>query len=91
MFGGKGIYADEVMFALEADGELYLKIDDGTVASFRSAGSKPFAYEKDGRTIEMSYWRLPDGAADDPDEAARWARLAIAAATRSARKGKSKA
>ena len=32
----------------------------------------------------MSYWRLPDAALDDPDEAARWGRLAVDAARRSA-------
>ena len=90
MFGGQGIYSGEVMFALELDGELYLKVDDRTVERFRSAGSRPFVYEKDGRKIEMSYWRLPDAAADDPDEAARWGRLAIEAATRSAQRARSK-
>ncbi len=91
MFGGQGIYAGEVMFALEYDGELYLKADDGTVEAFRAAGSRPFVYEKDGRKVEMSYWRLPDAAADEPDEAARWGRLAIAAATRTQNTKKPKA
>ena len=27
----------------------------------------------------MSYWRLPAEGADDPDEAARWGRLALEA------------
>ena len=84
MFGGQGVYAGELMFALEADGELYLKVDDSTLSAFRSAGSRPFVYEKKGRTTQMSYWRLPDRALDDPDEAARWGRLALEAATRAA-------
>jgi DNA transformation protein len=33
----------------------------------------------------MSYWRAPDRLYDDPDELARWARDALAAAHRSAR------
>ena len=32
MFGGQGIYRDELMFALVASGELYLKTDDESVA-----------------------------------------------------------
>jgi DNA transformation protein len=32
----------------------------------------------------MSYWRVPDSALDDPDEAAGWGRLALEAARRSA-------
>ena len=84
MFGGQGVYAGELMFALEADGELYLKTDDSTVPAFRSAGSRPFTYEKDGRETQTSYWRLPDKAVDDPDESARWGRLALEAASRAA-------
>ena len=84
MFGGQGIYSGELMFALEIGGELYLKTDDGTVPAFRSAGSRPFVYEKQGRKTEMSYWRLPDGALDDPDEAVRWGRLALQAAEHAA-------
>jgi DNA transformation protein len=84
MFGGQGIYLGELMFALEVDGELYLKTDDDTVPAFRSAGSRPFAYEREGRATQMSYWRLPDRALDDPDEAARWGRLALDAAGRAA-------
>jgi DNA transformation protein len=82
MFGGQGIYSGDVMFALEADGELYLKVDRETVEVFRSAGSKPFVHEKRGRLTEMSYWRLPESAVDEPDAAAGWARLALAAARR---------
>jgi DNA transformation protein and related proteins len=82
MFGGQGIYAGELMFALEAGGELFLKADDETVDALRAAGSAPFVYDRDGRHIEMSYWRIPAAAADDPDEASRWARLALEAARR---------
>jgi DNA transformation protein len=84
MFGGQGIYAGDVMFALEAGGELYLKADDSLVPAFQAAGSRPFIYEREGRAAQMSYWRLPDGAVDDPEEAARWGRLALEAATRAA-------
>ena len=85
MFGAQGIYLDDLVFALEADGELYLKADAATLDAFRAAGSRPFTYERSGRTARMNYWRLPDAAVDDPDEAARWGRLALDAARRSAR------
>ena len=90
MFGGQGVYSGDVMFALEAGGELYLKADGETVEAFRAAGSTPFTYERRGRVAEMSYWRLPEAAADDPDAAQRWARLALAAARRSRSAGKMK-
>jgi DNA transformation protein len=86
MFGAQGVYLDEVMFALAAGGELYLIVDAVTLDSFRAAGSHPFTYERQGRTARLNYWRLPDAAMEDPDEAARWARLALDAARRSSRK-----
>lgn len=36
MFGGKGIYEGELMFALEAGGELYLKADEESAKPSRS-------------------------------------------------------
>ncbi len=91
MFGGQGVYAGELMFALEVDGELYLKTDDGTTPIFRSAGSRPFVYEREGRKTQMSYWLLPEVALDDCDEAVKWGRLAIEAARRAAKRKKTKA
>ena len=83
MFGGAGVYADELMFAIIADDVLYLRVDGETEARFRDAGSEPFLYKaRDGRDMAMSYWRAPDEALDSPDEAAPWARLSIEAALR---------
>jgi DNA transformation protein len=33
-----------------------------------------------GKWEETSYWRLPEAALDDPDEAVAWARKALAVA-----------
>jgi DNA transformation protein and related proteins len=83
MFGGQGIYRGELMFALEAGGELYLKADRETEDLFKSLGSRPFAYtDRNGRTATMSYWLMPDSALDDPDEAAELATRAFEAAQR---------
>ena len=87
MFGGHGIYASAepghpLMFALEADGEVYLKADDQTEPLLRAAGSRPFVYDGGGRHITMSYWLLPEAAHDDPDVLRHWCGLALAAARR---------
>jgi DNA transformation protein and related proteins len=83
MFGGKGIYWGDLMFALEAGDELYLKADHQSEALFRSLGSRPFVYAgRDGRTATMSYWLMPESALDDPDEAAELAGHALEAARR---------
>ena len=83
MFSGVGIHAEDAMFAMAIAGDIYLKADDHTVASFQQHGSMPFSYAtKDGRRSIMSFWRMPDHLYDDADELARWAREAVAAAHR---------
>ncbi len=91
MFGGKGLYVGDQMFGLEASGEIYLKTDATNRPAFEAAGSRPFTYQKDGGTpVATSYWLLPSAAADDPSEAARWARLALEAARRAAKQKRPK-
>jgi DNA transformation protein len=89
MFGGHGIFSDGLMFALEADGELYLKADDASEPAFSEAGSRPFVYTTKGRSVTMRYWRAPEAALDDPEVMAAWAREAFRAA-RAAASGKAK-
>ena len=81
MFGGAGIYADGTMFALVADGAIYLKAGTNNAAMFEREGLAPFTYaRRKGEGIVMSYRRMPDRLYDDPDELAVWARAALAAA-----------
>lgn len=82
MFGGAGVYADGVMFGLIADDTLYLKADSDTKRAFEAEGLAPFLYAGRGKTIAMSYWRIPDRLLDDPDEMAAWARTALDVARR---------
>ncbi len=84
MFGGHGIYADGLCFAIEANGEVYLKTDPENEAAFAAAGSRPFVYVARGREMTMAYWRLVASAYDDEDELKRWASLGLQAARRAA-------
>jgi DNA transformation protein and related proteins len=80
MFGGIGIYVDELFIAIIADGCLYLKTDPSTVDQFRNAGCRPFEYEtREGRHT-ISYWSAPEEALETVDSMRRWALLAIDAA-----------
>ncbi|MEM7191446.1 MAG: TfoX/Sxy family protein [Pseudomonadota bacterium] len=76
MFGGAGIFADTVMFALIADDTLYFKVDETTEAAFAAEGSKPFTYAKGAKTVALSYWEVPPRLLEEPDELADWARQA---------------
>lgn len=78
MFGGAGVYAAGVMFALLDDGVVWLKGDEALGEAFVDAGSRQFTYPtKDGRMMSMGYWSLPEPALDDPDEAVAWARRSL--------------
>ena len=90
MFGGHGVFADGMMFALESDGELYLKADDLTIPKLAAEKSEPFVYKARGREIALSYWKLPERLYDEPDEFAGFAREAFGAAQRAAGKTKPK-
>ena len=84
MFGGKGIYHMGRILALEVGDEILLKADDTSASEFEAAGARRWAYEgKKGKAVNMPYWSIPEDAFDDPDEMARWVRLAYEAALRS--------
>ncbi len=80
MFGGHGIFLDDMMFALIADDVLYLKANGQTAAAFESAGAEPFVYTGKGKPVTMSYWSAPDGTLDNAVDIEPWAQLAVAAA-----------
>ncbi len=82
MFGGHGVYIDELMVGLVFDGKFFLKADEQTKPQFLSVGCTPFIYAGKGKPVEMGYWSVPDEALDSAAEMKRWAMLAQAAALR---------
>jgi DNA transformation protein len=85
LFGGKGIYFDGVIIAVELRGELMLKGDDELAPELEAAGCKKWTYvnKRHGKLVSMPYWTVPDGAVDDPDEMAVWAKKSYQAGLRS--------
>ena len=82
MFGGHGLYIDELFVALIAFERLYLKVDAQTQPAFSAAGCEPFVYDGKGKPITMSYWTVPAEAMESPALMQPWARQAIEAALR---------
>jgi DNA transformation protein len=80
MFGGYGIYIDDLMFAIVADDVLYLKTGTDNRPEFEQRGLLPFTYIRDGKTCNMSYSEAPAEVLDDPDTMKAWANSAIEAA-----------
>jgi DNA transformation protein len=84
MFGGAGVYAKGLCFAIEQGGEVFLKVDELSQQSFAEAGSSPFIYIAQGRPMTTSFWRLPAIAHAETDELRRWASLGLEGARRAA-------
>lgn len=82
MFGGHGLYLDDLFIAIVADHQLYLKTDAQCLADFQRAGGHAFCYETQGKQVASSYWSPPDDALDGPAMAAEWLRRAMGAALR---------
>ena len=82
MFGGAGIYAEGLCFAIELKGEVFLKADALSQPDYSSAGSAPFVYVAKGQSRPSSYWSLPAAAHEDGDELRRWATAGLEAARR---------
>ena len=82
MFGGRGLYVDDLFIALIASERLYLKTDTQTRARFEAAACSPFAFETKDKTMTTSYFSAPEDAMESPALMQPWARLALEAALR---------
>lgn len=76
MFGGFGLYRDELFFAIVHKGRLYFKIDDVTVGEYRKRRMKPF--RPNARQMIKSYYQVPVDILENADPLCEWARKAIA-------------
>lgn len=81
MFGGVGLYADDLFFALIANDTLYFKVDDANRPHFESRGMRPFRpFGDEGMT--MQYYQLPEDLLEDPEALRPWVEEAIDCARR---------
>ena len=81
MFGGHGLYVDDLCIALLLRDTLYLKVAEAHRAAFETAGCSPFTYEaKGGERRSLGYYSAPDAAMKSPAEMLPWARRALEAA-----------
>jgi DNA transformation protein len=85
MFGGVGIYAGELFFALIDDDTLYLKVDDSNRPDFVAAGMGPFRpFGEEGEV--MQYYKLPADLLEGEEELGVWVGKAIEVARRAKQK-----
>lgn len=77
MFGGYGIYKNQVIFAIIVDSELFFKVGPQNRADFKLYDSHPFIYERKGKKIAMSYWTLPEEIMNDEERLQVWIDRAV--------------
>jgi DNA transformation protein len=83
MFGGHGIYKDDVMFGLVAEDRFYIRTDDENKAPFIERGCEPFVFgERNGKTIVSRYYEPPESAFINAQKMKPWALLGVEAAAR---------
>jgi DNA transformation protein len=80
MFGGVGIWAGPMFFALISDDTLYFRADDSNRGDFESRGLGSFRPRDSVQS--MSYYAVPEDVLEDPDTLRVWAERAIAVAVR---------
>lgn len=81
MMGGLCIYRDRTIFAIiHGDFGVMIKGAGDFQQELDAMGLTRWTYQRDGaaKPTAMPYWKLPDSALDDPEEACDLARRALA-------------
>ena len=86
MFGGWGLYKNNVVFGIIADDQLYFKVDVTNRKDYERSGSLPFSYEAAGRKkVMVSYWEVPADVMEDREKIEQWIERSCNASRRSKR------
>ena len=86
MFGGFGLYLNDIFFAVVADGRLYLKVSDETRPDYEADGMGPF--HPDGHSAMRGYYEVPPRVAADPVLFREWVFRAVSCQTSKSRRRK---
>lgn len=81
MFGGVGLYAQGLFFALIAEDQLYFKVDDITRGDYTQEGMEPF--QPFDEKHAMGYYSVPANVLEDVILLESWMKKAVAVAARS--------
>jgi DNA transformation protein and related proteins len=74
MFGGYGLYQNDVFFGIIHKSRLYFKTDETSRAAYRKRGMKPFRPNA-GQTLK-TYYEVPVEIVEDADQLITWAKQA---------------
>lgn len=76
MFGGYGLYRDDVFFGIVHKSRLYFKTDDAGREAYRQRGMKPF--RPNAKQMLKTYHEVPIDVMEDAEQLTSWAERAIA-------------
>jgi DNA transformation protein and related proteins len=79
MFGGLGIYLDEMFFGVCDDDKTFFKVDDQTIAAYEGRGMGPWIM---GGQLNDNYREVPDAVMAEPGELGEWIDAAVDVAKR---------
>ncbi len=75
MFGGYGIYCDDVFFGIIYKSRLYFKTNPSTIRHYIEKDMKPF--RPNVKMTLKAYYEVPIDITEDPELLAEWAKKAI--------------
>jgi DNA transformation protein len=82
MFGGQGLFLNNLMIALIMDDVLYLKTDKSKLNDFKQQGLLPFTYVRKGKICTLSFHQAPEETMEDSDALQYWLNEAYCVALR---------
>ncbi len=83
MFGGAGIYHDELFFALIFKDTLYFKVNDANRAGYEARGMAKFRPYESRPQVSLTYYEVPVDVLENREELTIWAHQAVQAAAAS--------
>jgi DNA transformation protein len=75
MFGGHGLYSEEVFFGIIASGRLYFRTRPATRGRYVAQGMQPFRPNE--RQTLKNYYEVPVDVLEDHEELTAWAAEAV--------------
>jgi DNA transformation protein len=85
MFGGAGLYFEDLFFGIIADDVLYFKVDDSNRADYEAEGMGPFKPFPDKIEV-MQYYEVPIDVLENKNTLREWAEKAVIVAELKAKK-----
>jgi DNA transformation protein len=77
MFGGYGLYLEDIFFAIIHEDRLYFKVDKESKQKYVDAGMHPF--QPSQKQTLKSYYEVPASVIEDEELLLEWASRAIQA------------